>query len=149
MYTESHTYREEKKNTRKEKQQQQDTNSTQSTHNTIITADTLIREKHSPTPAHQLNPKKKKDPPREAEAEQSQSISPQAAVTQASHTPQGHKYVRGNAVSDTTEREDENKEMCFHYVGGVSSNPNTQRNTQQRGTLKHLQPIDLYTKIKM
>ncbi|ORC83996.1 uncharacterized protein TM35_000521400 [Trypanosoma theileri] len=51
MYTKSHTYKGEKKNTRKE-QQQQDTNSTQSTHSTIITAATLIREKHSPTPAH-------------------------------------------------------------------------------------------------
>ncbi|ORC86137.1 uncharacterized protein TM35_000301770 [Trypanosoma theileri] len=78
MYTKLHTYREEKKNTRKEQQQQQDTNSTQGSHNTIITGDTLIREKHSNTPAHQLNPKKKKtDPLREAEAEQSQSISPQ------------------------------------------------------------------------
>ncbi|ORC91884.1 uncharacterized protein TM35_000054800 [Trypanosoma theileri] len=61
MYTKSHTYKEEKKNTGKE--QQQDTNSTQSTHNTIITGATLIREKHSPTPAHQLNPKKEKNKP--------------------------------------------------------------------------------------
>ncbi|ORC89517.1 uncharacterized protein TM35_000122920 [Trypanosoma theileri] len=79
MYTEPHTCREEKKNTREEEeQQQQDTNSTKVTHNTINTGDTPIREKHSPTPAHQLNPKKKKkektDPLREAEAEQSQSL---------------------------------------------------------------------------
>ncbi|ORC85703.1 uncharacterized protein TM35_000331600 [Trypanosoma theileri] len=92
MYTKPHTYREEKKNTRKEEQQQQDTNSRQNTQNTIITGATPIREKQSPTPAHQLNPKKEKkktDPLREAEADQSQSISPRVAVTQANHTPQG------------------------------------------------------------
>ncbi|ORC81412.1 uncharacterized protein TM35_001181000, partial [Trypanosoma theileri] len=57
MYTKSHTCREEQKNKKKE-QQQQDTNSTQSTHNTTITGATPIRENHSHTPAHQLNPKK-------------------------------------------------------------------------------------------
>ncbi|ORC92209.1 uncharacterized protein TM35_000044230 [Trypanosoma theileri] len=56
-YTESHTYREEQKNTSKEKQQpEQDTNRTQSTHNTINTGPTPIREKHLPTPAHQHIP---------------------------------------------------------------------------------------------
>ncbi|ORC86129.1 uncharacterized protein TM35_000301690 [Trypanosoma theileri] len=119
----SHTPTERKRKTRKE-QQQQDTNSTQGSHNTIITAATLIREKHSPTPKK----KKKKQTHYVKPKRNSLSPSPQAAVTQASHThntTQGRKYVRGNAVSDTTEREGENKEMCFHYVDGASSNLNT------------------------
>ncbi|ORC82351.1 uncharacterized protein TM35_000931090, partial [Trypanosoma theileri] len=85
MYTKPHTYREENKNKRKE-QQQQDTNSTQSTHNTIITGATLIREKHSPTPAHQHTRKRKKQIHYVKPKRNTLSPSPQVAVTQASHT---------------------------------------------------------------
>ncbi|ORC81414.1 uncharacterized protein TM35_001181020, partial [Trypanosoma theileri] len=87
MYTKSHTHKEEKKkHKRKEQQQQQDTNSTQSTHSTIITASTPIREKHSPTPAHQHTQKEKKQTHYVKPKRTSLSPSPQAAATQTSHT---------------------------------------------------------------
>ncbi|ORC86469.1 uncharacterized protein TM35_000281850 [Trypanosoma theileri] len=102
MYTKSHTYREEKRNTRKQQQQQQDTNSTQGTHNTIITGATLIGEKHSPTPAHQLKPKKrKKKQTHYVKPKRNSFTSPLPRRLQShnkQHTPQEQKYVRGNTV---------------------------------------------------
>ncbi|ORC91260.1 uncharacterized protein TM35_000062650 [Trypanosoma theileri] len=47
----------------------------------------------------QKEKKKKTDPLREAEADQSQSISPQAAVTQASHTPNNTHNTRAEICS--------------------------------------------------
>ncbi|ORC86471.1 uncharacterized protein TM35_000281870 [Trypanosoma theileri] len=102
MYTESHLQRgKEKQKSSKRKEQQQDTNSTQSIHNTIITAATPIREKHSPTPAHQLNPQKKKQTHYVKPKRNSLSPPPRRlqSLKQATHhTPQEQKYVRGNAV---------------------------------------------------
>ncbi|ORC83554.1 uncharacterized protein TM35_000651160 [Trypanosoma theileri] len=107
MYTESHTYREEEKNTRaaeEKEQQQQDTKSTQSTHNTIITGVTPIREKHSPTPAHQLNPntKRKKKQTHYVKPKRNSFTPPprrlQSLKQATQQTTQGHKYLRGNAA---------------------------------------------------